>query len=729
MNAAHAEERIELSIGGMTCASCVSHVTRALRRVEGVDEVSVNLATERASVAVEPGMQVANLIAAVERAGYHAQVAPDEETATRERVAALHAQARGLLWGSVAAAIVVALAMLPLHFPGNEILQAILATGVWLTLGAHFHRGAWMALRDRSATMDTLVSLGSTAALALSFVNLARGVPTYFETAAAIIALISIGKYIEARAKVGSSQALRELIALRPPTAVRVAPDGTRETVAADLLRVGDLVAVAAGERVPIDGEIVEGGSAIDRSMLTGESMPVEVGAGDRVDQGTLNGDGALMVRATAVGAGTSLAHITAVVARAQGSLPPVQRTADRIASVFVPTILAIALLTLVGWLLTHHAPADALIASVAVLVVACPCALGRAAPPAVVAGVGVAARNGILVKDADALERLASVDTVLFDKTGTLTRGRPQVVAIDTFVGDEARLLSLAASLEIASTHPLAGAVVREARARSLAITPSRDVTAVRGRGLAATLEGGTLLVGSAAFLRERGVELSEPPDAEAIESALYVAENGTALGRIRIADPIRDDARSTVERLKARGIVVALASGDALGVTERIAAACGIERVYAELLPEGKGELVRKLRDGGAHVAFLGDGINDAPALALANVGMAMGAGAAVALETAGTAALRDDPWAIVDAIEIGRATMRTIVMNFFWALAYNVALVPLAAFGIVAPIYAAGAMGASSLFVVGNAMWLSRRYSSSANSPRAQAATKAE
>ncbi len=729
MTAAHAEERIELSIGGMTCASCVSHVTRALRRVEGVDEVSVNLATERATVAFEPNTEVASLIAAVERAGYRAQIAPDEETATRERVAELQAQARALVVWSALAAVVVTLAMLPLRFPGDEALQAGIATAIWLFFGARFHRGAWLALRERSATMDTLISLGSTAALALSYVNLARGVPTFFDSAAAIIALISIGKYIEARAKVGSSQALRALLALRPPTALRVRADGTRERIAADLLRVGDVVAVAAGERIPIDGEVVEGASAIDRSMLTGESIPVEAGPGDRVEQGTLNGDGALLVRATAVGAGTSLAHITAVVARAQGSLPPVQRTADRIAAVFVPAILAIAAVTLLGWLFTHHTPAEALIAAVAVLVVACPCALGLATPTAIVAGVGVAARHGILVKDADALERLASVDTVVFDKTGTLTRGHPEVVGIDTFAGEERHLLALAAALEIASSHPLAGAIVRAARARALEIPSSRDVTAVRGRGLVATVGDAAVLVGSATFFGERGIALPTITEANAAESALYVAENGTALGRIRIADPLRDDARSTVARLKARGIVVVLASGDALGVSTRIAAACGIDRVYAELLPEAKGELVRTLREGGARVAFLGDGINDAPALALANVGMAMGAGAAVALETAGTAALRDDPTAIVEAIEIGRATMRTITMNFFWALAYNVALVPLAAFGIVAPIYAAAAMGASSLFVVGNAMLLTRSYSSKANSPRAQAATNAE
>ena len=728
MTATHAEERIELSIGGMTCASCVSHVARALRRVEGVDDVSVNLATERASVAFEPNTQLADLIAAVERAGYRAQLAPDEETATRERAAELQTQARALVAWSAVAAVVVALAMLPQRFPGDDALQAGLATGIWLFFGARFHRGAWLALRERSATMDTLVSLGSTAALALSFVNLARSVPTYFDSVAAIIALISIGKYIEARAKLGSSQALRALLALRPPRAVRVRSDGTREEIDADLLRVGDTVAVAAGERIPIDGEIVEGASAIDRSMLTGESMPVEVGAGDRVEQGTLNGDGALLVRATAVGAGTSLAHITEVVARAQGSLPPVQRTADRVAAVFVPTILAIAAVTLIGWLITHHTPAEALIAAVAVLVVACPCALGLATPTAIVAGVGVAARHGILVKDADALERLASVDTVVFDKTGTLTRGHPEVVGIETFAGEEQHVLALAAALEIASAHPLAGAIVRAARARALEIPPSREVTAVRGRGLVATVGDAAVIVGSATFLGERGIALPPSLEAPSSESALYVAENGRVLGRIRIADPLREDARSIVARLTARGIVVALASGDALGVTTQIAAACGIERVYAELLPEQKGELVRKLREGGARVAFLGDGINDAPALALANVGMAMGAGAAVALETAGTAALRDDPAAIVEAIEIGRATMRTIAMNFFWALAYNVALVPLAAFGIVSPIYAAGAMGASSLFVVGNAMLLTRFYSSKANSPRAQAATNA-
>ena len=728
MTTTHAEERIELSIGGMTCASCVSHVARALRRVEGVDDVSVNLATERASVAFEPNTQLADLIAAVERAGYRAQLAPDEETATRERAAELQTQARALVAWSTVAAVVVALAMLPQRFPGDDALQAGLATGIWLFFGARFHRGAWLALRERSATMDTLVSLGSTAALALSYVNLARGVPTYFDSAAAIIALISIGKYIEARAKLGSSQALRALLALRPPSAVRVNADGTRETIAADLLRVGDIVAVAAGERIPIDGEIVEGASAIDRSMLTGESMPVEAGAGDRVEQGTLNGDGALLVRATAVGAGTSLAHITEVVARAQGSLPPVQRTADRIAAVFVPTILAIAAITLLGWLLTHHTPAEALIAAVAVLVVACPCALGLATPTAIVAGVGVAARHGILVKDADALERLASVDTVVFDKTGTLTRGHPEVVGIETFAGEEQRVLALAAALEISSAHPLAGAIVRAARARAIALPSAREVTAVRGRGLVARVDDAAVLVGSATFLGERGIVLPPIAEAPSVESALYVAENGIVLGRIRIADPLRDNARSIVAQLTARGIVVALASGDALGVTTQIAAACGIERVYAELLPEAKGELVRKLREGGARVAFLGDGINDAPALALANVGMAMGAGAAVALETAGTAALRDDPAAIVDAIAIGRATMRTIAMNFFWALAYNVALVPMAAFGIVSPIYAAAAMGASSLFVVGNAMLLTRFYSSKANSPRAQAATNA-
>ena len=728
MTATHAEERIELSIGGMTCASCVNHVARALRRVDGVDDVSVNLATERASVAFEASTQLADLIAAVERAGYHAQVAPDEETATRERAAELQKQARALVVWSAVAAVVVALAMLPWQFPGDEAVQAGLATGLWFFFGARFHRGAWLALRERSATMDTLVSLGSTAALALSYVNLARGVPTYFDSAAAIIALISIGKYIEARAKLGSSQALRALLALRPPSAVRVNADGTRETIAADLLRVGDIVAVAAGERIPIDGEIVEGASAIDRSMLTGESMPVEAGAGDRVEQGTLNGDGALLLRATAVGAGTSLAHITEVVARAQGSLPPVQRTADRIAAVFVPTILAIAAITLLGWLLTHHTPAEALIAAVAVLVVACPCALGLATPTAIVAGVGVAARHGILVKDADALERLASVDTVLFDKTGTLTRGHPEVVGIETFAGEEQRVLALAAALEISSAHPLAGAIVRAARARAIALPSAREVTAVRGRGLVARVDDAAVLVGSATFLGERGIVLPPIAEAPSVESALYVAENGIVLGRIRIADPLRDNARSIVAQLTARGIVVALASGDALGVTTQIAAACGIERVYAELLPEAKGELVRKLREGGARVAFLGDGINDAPALALANVGMAMGAGAAVALETAGTAALRDDPAAIVDAIAIGRATMRTIAMNFFWALAYNVALVPMAAFGIVSPIYAAAAMGASSLFVVGNAMLLTRFYSSKANSPRAQAATNA-
>ncbi|HUY11648.1 MAG TPA: cation-translocating P-type ATPase [Candidatus Dormibacteraeota bacterium] len=705
-------ERLELSIEGMTCASCVGHVTKALRRVDGVGDVSVNLATERAVIEHDARATREALVAAVEHAGYFARTPPDEESETRERLAALRSQGLGLLLGGSAAAVAMLLAMLPWQFAGDGALQAILSTGVWLTLGARFHRGAWLALRERTSTMDTLISLGSTAALILSYVNLVRGVPTFFETAAAIIVLISIGKYLEARAKIGSSQALRALLALRPLTAQRRRSDGRFESVALELVRVDDILAVAAGERIPVDGVVVEGSSAVDRAMLTGEPFPTEVAPGESVEQGTLNGDGALLVRARAVGAGTTLARITAIVARAQGSLPPVQRTADRIASIFVPIVLAIAAITLLGWLLTGHPIAPALIAAVAVLVVACPCALGLATPTAIVAGVGAGARHGILVKDADALERLAEINTVVLDKTGTLTSGAPRVVALVAPDAERDGMLARAAALEAKSAHPLARAILAEAAARSISIPHADDVIATRGRGISGIVDGEAITVGNADFLRGRDIAIDESANAGENVTPLYVAIGSRFVGSIQVADPLRENGRATIERLVARGLRVILASGDAERATANVARACDIDEWHAALLPEQKGDLVNALRESGARVAFIGDGINDAPALALADVGMAMGAGSAVALESAGTAALRDDPSAILDAITIGKATMRAINVNLFWALAYNVALIPLAAFGVVSPIFAAAAMGASSLFVVGNAMLLARK-----------------
>ncbi|HEX8806862.1 MAG TPA: cation-translocating P-type ATPase, partial [Candidatus Aquilonibacter sp.] len=447
----------ELEIRGMTCASCAAHVTRALRGVPGVDDAAVNLATERATVLHAGAVDPAALIDAVEQAGYEASAELDEDRLAAERRADLLRRGRLLTLAVVLTVPALVIAMFAPEFPGKAWVLAALATPVWLVVGYPFHASALSALRSGGLTMDTLISLGSTAAIALSFYDATRGRETYFDTAAAIVTLIYAGKYLEARARAKSSAAMQALLELRPALAHRRNADGTMQELPVELVRVGDVLAVAPGERIPVDGVMLEGRSTIDRSMLTGESMPLDVQSGSMVEQGTLNGDGAIVMRATAVGAGTQLAHIIEVVRHAAGSTPPVQRLADRVAGVFVPTIIAIALVTFAAWIfIGHRSVGEAIVISVAVLVVACPCALGLATPTAIIAGVGLAARRGILFKDSDALERTASVTTVVFDKTGTLTRGTPVVVA-----SSSPEALALAAAVERASTHPLARAVV----------------------------------------------------------------------------------------------------------------------------------------------------------------------------------------------------------------------------------------------------------------------------
>ncbi len=694
----------ELGVRGMTCASCVAHVTRAIKRVPGVDDAAVNLATERATVMHDESVSPQRLIEAIERAGYGATDEIDADREARERETELRRKRRLLVFAVALAAPTMLLAMFAPEFPGKAWLLGALTLPVWSVVGWEFHRGAIAALRERTATMDTLVSLGSSAAFALSVYDAATGRMTYFESASAIVTLVFVGKYLEASARTRSGDALRALLALRPERAHRRGADGALHDVPGELVHVGDELVVPPGERVPVDGIVLDGRSAIDRSLLTGESLPIEVEPGSRLEQGTLNADGALVMRATAVGAGTELARIVEIVRKAQGTTPPVQRLADRIASIFVPIVLGIALVTFAGWLLAHHGWSDALIAAVAVLVVACPCALGLATPTAIIAGVGVAARHGLLFKDASVIERLAQTSVATFDKTGTLTKGAFAVLDASS---DDA--LAVAAALESSSTHPLARAIVTAARERGLAIPAAGDVNAVRGLGITGMLGEARVAVGSAAFLATHGASVDEPRDAR---TYVFVARNGTPIGRIALGDALRDDAARTIESLRRRNVTPILVSGDADAPVAAAAKEAGIERWYARTSPERKAEIVRELRDGGARVAFVGDGINDAPALAVADVGLAMGGGTAVALETAGAAILSNDPAAIVDAIDISRATMRTIAQNLFWAFAYNVVLVPLAAFGIVRPVFAAAAMGLSSLFVVGNSLRLGRR-----------------
>ena len=699
----------------MTCASCVRHVTKALERVPGVDEASVNLATERASIAspsISP-VAVDALIAAVERAGYRASLvvesaAADDADALRRINEMMHR--RRMLTLAIALFVpTVLLAMLVPDFAAKNVLLLALTLPVYVIVGWDFHRGALARARTGTANMDTLVSLGSTAAMAYSIYATIAGRAPYYETASAIVTLIYIGKYLESAAKSSSNTAVRSLLDLRPGRA-RVRVEGELVEMAIEHVRVGDEIAIAAGERIPIDGIVLSGTSAVDVSSLTGEPIPRDVTTGDDVRAGTLNGDGALAVRASAVGTGTTLARIVEIVRHAQGSTPPIQRLADRVAGIFVPIILLITALTFAGWLLTGHGWSDALVVAVAVLVVACPCALGLATPMAIIVGVGVAARSGLLVRDAEALERLARVDTVVFDKTGTLTIGRPEVGRIRVAPGsDEATVLRLAAAVEASSRHPLATALVREAQRRGFVLAPVSDATTVRGGGVRALVDGVEIRAGNAAFVDARDGAFAVAPSA----TVVYVAAGGNVIGAIEFSDKLRPQARDAIGELRELGMRVAMLSGDAAGAVAAIARDLGLADGDARgaLSPEDKADAIVAMQAAGARVAFVGDGINDAPALARADVGLAMGGGSDIALETARLALLRGDPRDVAAAIRLARATQNTIRQNLFWAFAYNVVLVPLAAFGIVHPMFAAAAMGASSLFVVGNSALLRR------------------
>ena len=709
--------RTELAIGGMTCASCVAHVSRGLSRIPGVAAAEVNLATERATVEHDAGVTPATLIAAVERAGYTASATADEDDDARRRDREI-ATKRGLLILAVVFFIpILALGMFAGDFAGKDWLMLGLTLPVWGIAGYPFHRGAIAQLRRGSADMDTLISLGSTAALAYSIYATVAMIPTYYETAAAIVTLIALGKYLETLARGRSNAAIRALIGLQPQTARVRASDGTESVVSIDAVVAGDRIVVPPGERIPVDGVVRDGSSAVDVAALTGEPVPQDVAPGSVVRAGTINGDGSLLIEATAVGAGTSLARIVRIVREAQGSTPPVQALADRIAAVFVPAILACALLTFGGWLASGRGWTDGLLAAVAVLVVACPCALGLATPMAVMVGIGTGAKRGILFKDAGALEALARATTAIFDKTGTLTQGTPRVLRVRAVAGaDPDDVLALAAAVERGSSHPLAAAIVRAAEAAGKSVAPASDVVAERGRGLRARAADVDVLVGTAAYLRERGAG-GDALDALAagldpVSTHVFVTRDGALAGALELGDPLRPGARATVTALAALGVRAAIVSGDASGPVDAAAEATGIPRSFAAASPERKAEIVRAMQAEGERVVFLGDGINDAPALAVADVGIAMGGGTEIAMDTARAAIVSDDPAVLPVAIRLARATSRTIVQNLFWAFGYNVVLVPLAAFGVVRPVFAAGAMAISSLFVVGNSLLLRGR-----------------
>ena len=716
---------IRLQVSGMTCASCVARVEKALLKVPGVAHASVNLATEKASVQALPSVAAATLEAAIQMAGYSAQAVDEEQPAANEPslppwwpVGASAALSAPLLAPMLVQLFGVAWSL-------NGWLQLALATPVQFWLGWRFYRAGWAAVRAKTGNMDLLVALGTSAAYGLSLYLLwqhaGHGVThLYFEASAAVITLVLLGKWLEARAKRQTTDAIRALNALRPTTA-RVRRDGVDVDVPIERVALGDLVIVRAGDRIPVDGEVVEGRSHVDESLITGESLPVAKSVGAAVTGGSVNAEGVLAVRTLAIGAETTLARIIRMVESAQAAKAPIQRIVDRVSAVFVPIVLGIALVTFVAWAGLNGDWERALINAVAVLVIACPCALGLATPTAIMAGTGVAARRGILIKDAQALELAHAVTTVAFDKTGTLTDGKPALVAALPAEGVErAELLRFAAALQSTSAHPLARAVLDAAHAERLSLPAASDAKALPGRGLEATVQGQTLVLGSSRLLRELAVDASGlASEAARLEQqgrtlSWLIRRDGEAaqlLGLLAFGDTVKAAARQAVARLQQLGVKTVMLTGDNRGAAHAVASELGIADVRAEVLPGDKAAIVQGLRADGQIVAMVGDGINDAPSLAAADVGIAMSTGADVAMETAGITLMRGDPRLVADAIDVSRRTYAKIRQGLFWAFAYNVLGIPLAAFGLLSPVIAGAAMAFSSVSVVTNALLLRR------------------
>ncbi|MFM6985397.1 MAG: heavy metal translocating P-type ATPase [Hydrogenophaga sp.] len=742
-NPTETPHQIDLGIGGMTCASCVMRVEKVLRKLPGVQDATVNLATESARITFTgPGddSRAALLKRAVRDAGYEPR-AIDEPSATPARWLGIPRDAWPVLAGALLSAP-LALPMLGDLFARHWMLPAwaqfALATPVQFVLGARFYRAGWYALKALTGNMELLVAIGTSAAWALSTwlwwrAQAGEMVHLYYEGGAVVITLVLLGKWLEARAKQQTTSAIRALQALRPEVA-HLLPDGVRRTemtdVPVDELLPGDTVRVLPGERFPADGEVLTGQTQADESMLTGEAMPVPKHAGNRVTGGSLNGEGSVQVRVHAVGTHSVLAHIIALVQDAQAAKAPVQRLVDQVAAVFVPVVLVIAALTLTGWLWHGAATEDALLHAVAVLVIACPCALGLATPAAIMAGTGVAARHGILIKDAVALEIAHTVDTLAFDKTGTLTEGRPRLLHIAPVDGvDETTVLRVTAALQVQSTHPLAHAVLDAARARNVPVDTARDVQAVAGCGTRGTVQGDTLALGSTRWMAQLGVDGSAlqaavqraQADGATVSLLARQADDGRwhALALLAFGDEPKAGAAHAIAVLRARGLRLFMVSGDNAAAARAMARRLGLREtdgeVIAEVLPGDKAAEIARLRNGGHVVAMIGDGVNDAPALAAADVGMAMthaqGASADVALHAAGITLMRGDPALVAAALDISRRTVRKIRQNLFWAFVYNAAGIPLAALGYLSPVLAGAAMAMSSVSVLGNALLLRR------------------
>jgi Cu+-exporting ATPase len=729
-----ASDSVTLAIEGMTCASCVGRVEKALLKLPGVTRAEVNLATEQARVTRLAGsVSTAELIAAVERAGYTAHEHGDAAARAAAAPPWLDEGRRVALAALLSAPLVLPMIgdVFGRHWMLDGWLQLLLAAPVQFWLGARFYRAGWAALRAGSGNMDLLVALGTSAAFGLSVFTLLTSndamPPLYFESAAVVITLVLFGKWLESRAKRQTTDAIRALQALRPDVA-RVRRDGVEREVPIAEVRVGDEVVVRPGERIPVDGELLEGRTHVDESLLTGESLPVARAPGDRLTGGAVNCEGALLLRTTAVGAETQLARIVRLVESAQAKKAPIQRLVDQVSAVFVPVVVVIAVVTGVGWVLAGAAVSTAVLHAVAVLVIACPCALGLATPAAIMVGTGVAARHGILIQDVVALETMRHVGVIAFDKTGTLTEGRPVLAKALPIAGGHADLIAQAAALQQGSEHPLARAVLQAVPAGET-VAAAGNVQSVAGRGVQGEVDGRQLMLGSTPWMAELGVATDAlANEAAALQSAghsvswlVEAAGNGAPprlLGLLAFGDTVKPEAASAIARLHALGVRSVLVSGDNHGSANAVAAKVGIDDVRAEVLPGDKAAVIGELRASlapGVKVAMVGDGVNDAPALAAADVGIAMtdsgGRGTDIAMQTAGITLMRGDVSLVAQALSISRATTRKIRQNLFWAFVYNAIGIPLAAFGLLSPVVAGAAMAMSSVSVVTNALLLRR------------------